>query len=97
MFGDGSYKATTFKTSNTGRYLYDSKTNSYIYQSYDGSNSCDITYTNILDRVYRQKDQITIVVKTKNNKTRNLLLYYYNFTESDDGNYYFTSLNKTTV
>ena len=68
MFGDGSYKATTFKTSNTGRYLYDSKTNSYIYQSYDGSNSCDITYTNILDRVYRQKDQITIVVKTKNNK-----------------------------
>lgn len=93
MFGPASYKAITFPLSTSLRYLYDDKTSSYILQSFYGGDTCK-GYTNKLEKAYRKKDDITIVVKVKNNESKKLQLFYYTFTESEDGNYYFNTLNK---
>ena len=93
MFGKGNYKAVTFTTSTSFRYLYDQTTASYIYQTFYGGDSCK-GYTNKLDSAYRKGDDITIVVKVVNNERKNITMFYYTFRESDDGNYYFSNLVK---
>lgn len=96
MFGEDTYKAKTFTTSNSARYLYDSKLSSYIYQVFNGENSCK-GFSNKLDQAYQQGDDLTIVVKVTNNENKALQMFYYTFTESDDGNYYFKELRKRKV
>lgn len=96
MFGEDTYKAKTFTTSNSARYLYDSKLSSYIYQVFNGENSCK-GFSNKLDKAYQQGDDLTIVVKVTNNENKAIQMFYYTFTESDDGNYYFKELNKRRV
>lgn len=96
MFGEDTYKAKTFTTSNSTRYLYDHKLSSYIYQAFYGENSCK-GFSNKLDQAYQQGDDITIVVKVTNNENKSLQMFYYTFTESDDGNYYFKELNKRKI
>lgn len=96
MFGEDTYKAKTFTTSNSTRYLYDSKLSAYVYQAFYGENSCK-GFSNKLDQAYQQGDDLTIVVKVTNNENKSLQMFYYTFTESDDGNYYFKELNKRKV
>ncbi len=96
MFGEASYKPVTFAVASSARYLYDEKTGTYLYQTFNGTNSCR-GYENILDSVYRQKDNIVLKVKVKSNTTNNLFIYTYTFQESEDGNYYFVSLVKSKV
>lgn len=96
MFGKGSYKATTFTTASSLRYLYDQSTSSYIYQTFYGGDSCK-GYTNKLDSAYRKGNDVTIVVKVVNNEKKNITMFYYTFRESDDGNYYFSNLIKKGV
>ncbi len=96
MFGEETYKAKTFAIGNSERYLYDSKLSAYIHQSFYGENSCK-GYSNKLDKAYQEGDDLTIVVKVTNNENKSLQMFYYTFTESDDGNYYFKELNKRKI
>lgn len=93
MFGDGSYKAVSFATNASARYMYNEKNENYVYQSFSGDNSCT-PHTNTLTDAYGEGDNVTIVVKVINNENKNETLFYYTFTESDDGNYYFNNLTK---
>ena len=96
MFGEGSYKAESFSIGNGIRYLYDSKTSSYILQSYnDNGSSCEV-FSNTLSFVYQEGDNLTLTVKVKD-KNKKIRMFYYTFVESDDGNYYFSSLSKRVV
>lgn len=96
IFGESTYKAKTFAVSNSARYFYDSKTSSYIYQTFYGENSCK-GYSNKLDDAYQQGDDLTIVVKVTNNESKAMQMFYYTFTESSNGNYYFKELNKRNL
>jgi len=96
MFGEDTYKAKTFAISNSARYFYDNKTASYIYQTFYGENSCE-GYSNKLDNAYQQGDDLTIVVKVTDNESKAMQMFYYTFTESSNGNYYFKELNKRNL
>lgn len=96
MFGPDIYKAKTYTVSEAERYLYDSKTNSYIYQSFYGENACK-GYTNKLENASQQGDNLILTVKVTNNENKSIQMFYYTFTEGDDGSYYFSSLNKRKI
>lgn len=96
IFGPTSYKAETFNIGTSSRYLYDSNTDSYMFQSYYGGTTCT-EYENKLSNAYQEGDILTIVVVVTNKVTNNMMKYNYQFKESSNGNYYFTSLNKTEV
>ncbi|MBO5138810.1 MAG: hypothetical protein J6B89_04175 [Bacilli bacterium] len=96
IFGPTSYKAATFKIGSSSRYLYDSKTDSYVFQSYYGGSSC-AGYKNQLSSASQEGDIITITVIVTNKLSNAMMKYNYNFKETSNGNYYFVSLNKTAV
>ena len=96
IFGPTSYKAETFNIGSSSRYLYDSTTDSYIFQSYYGGASCT-GYKNQLSSAHQEGDILTITVTVTNKVTNVLMNYNYQFKESSNGNYYFVSLNKTAV
>lgn len=96
IFGPSSYKAATFNIGSSSRYLYDSTTDSYIFQSYYGGKSCT-GYKNQLFSAHQEGDILTIVV-TVTNKTTNISMNYnYKFKETSNGNYYFISLYKSAI
>lgn len=96
IFGPTSYKAATFKIGSSSRYLYDSKTDSYVFQSYYGGVSC-AGYKNQLSSASQEGDILTITVVVTNKLSNTMMKYNYNFKETSNGNYYFVSLNKTAV
>ena len=96
MFGEGTYKAKSFGVSSSARYMYNETNENYVYQTFNGDNRCT-THTNTLTDSYQQGNNLTIVVKVTNDETKAEGLYYYTFTESDDGNYYFNNLVKKAI
>lgn len=96
IFGPASYKASTFKIGSSSRYLYDNKTDSYIFQSYYGGSSC-VGYSNKLSGATQKGDILTINVVVTNKVSNSMMKYNYNFKETSNGNYYFVSLQKTAV